>query len=101
MIIITGTVVIDPTKRDEAIRIGCEHSARSRAEEGCISHNCYFDAEDANRIHFFEQWRDMDAVQRHFAVPESGTFVQQIGGLAIIPPEISIFSAKPIEGAPF
>ncbi|WIW94908.1 hypothetical protein [Altererythrobacter rubellus] len=43
MIIITGTVVIDPTKRD--------------------------DAEDANRIHFFEQWRDMDTVQRHFAVP--------------------------------
>jgi len=43
----------------------------------------------------------MDAVQRHFAVPESGTFFQQIGGLAIIPPEISIFSAKPIEGAPF
>ncbi|MBT8389071.1 MAG: antibiotic biosynthesis monooxygenase [Altererythrobacter sp.] len=101
MIVITGTVSLDPNERDAALRLGCEHSARSRVEEGCVSHNCYIDAEDANRMHFFEQWRDMEAVQMHFAVPESGAFVQQIGALAIAPPEISIYSAKPIEGAPF
>ncbi|MBO6945948.1 putative quinol monooxygenase [Altererythrobacter sp.] len=101
MIIITGTISLDPAKRDEAIKLGCEHSTRSRAEDGCISHNCYIDAEDANRMHFFEQWRDMDAVKAHFAVPESGAFVGEISELASGPPAISIFEAKPIDGAPF
>ena len=101
MIIITGAVSLDPAKRDEAIRLGCEHSARSRTEDGCITHNCYIDAEDANRMHFFEQWRDMDTVKAHFAVPESGAFVREVGALATAPPERAIYSADPIEGAPF
>lgn len=101
MIIITGTVSLDPAKRDEAINLGCEHSARSRAEDGCISHNCYLDAEEANRMHFFEQWRDMDAVKAHFAVPESGEFVREVAALASAPPEIAIYAADTIEGAPF
>ena len=101
MIIITGSVSLQPDRRDEAIALGCEHSARSRDEDGCVSHNCYIDAEDDNRLHFFEQWRDMNAVQKHFAVPESGEFVQRIAAFAVAAPEIAIYSANPIEGAPF
>lgn len=101
MIIITGTVALDPAKRGEALKLGCEHSARSRTEDGCISHNCYVDAEDGNRMHFFERWRDMETVQKHFAVPDSGNFVREVAALASAPPEIAIYSAEPIEGAPF
>ena len=101
MIIITGHIQLQPDRREAAITLGCEHSARSRAEAGCLSHNCYLDAEDENRLHFFEQWRDMAAVRKHFAVPESGAFVQQIAALASVPPEIAIYSAEEIEGAPF
>ncbi len=101
MIIITGHVQIRPGMREQAIEIGCEHSARSRAEAGCLSHNCHLDAEDENRLHFFEQWRDMAAVQKHFAVPESGAFVQQIAALASAPPKIAIYSAEQVEDAPF
>ena len=96
MIIITGSVSLQPDRRDEAIALGCEHSARSRDEDGCVSHNCYIDAEDDNRLHFFEQWRDMDAVQKHFAVPESGAFVREIGALAIGAPEIAIYHSQEI-----
>lgn len=101
MIIITGSIQLQPDQREAAIALGCEHSARSRAEDGCLSHNCYIDAEDANRLHFFEQWRDMAAVQKHFAVPESGEFVQQVGAMASAAPEIAIYSAEAIEGKPF
>lgn len=101
MIIITGTVALDPAKRDEALKLGCEHSARSRTEDGCVSHNCYIDAEDENRMHFFEQWRDMEVVKAHFAVPESGAFVSQVAALASSPPKIAIYQAEPIKGAPF
>ncbi len=99
MIIVTGSVSLDPAQREAAIALGCEHSGRSRGEDGCLSHNCYVDAEDANRLHFFEQWSDMEAVQKHFAVPESGDFVRQISALATTKPQIRIFNAEGVDGA--
>jgi len=101
MLIITGEVELNPEHRDEAIQLEIEHSTLSRDEPGCISHNCYLDAEDENRLHFFERWADTAAVQIHFAVPESGAFVQQIGKLAASPPTIEILDANKVEGAPF
>lgn len=101
MIIITGTVRLKPETREDAVRLGCEHSARSRGEPGCLAHNCYVDAEDELRMHFFEKWADEAAVKQHFAVPESRTFVGTISAFASAPPKIGIFAAKAIEGAPF
>ncbi|MBX7496066.1 antibiotic biosynthesis monooxygenase [Qipengyuania sp. 6B39] len=94
MIIITGTVELTPEGREEGLRLGCEHSARSRAEAGCISHNCYEDAERPGRMHFFEKWESLDAVRAHFAVPESGGFIREIGRLSAARPVIEMFSAE-------
>ena len=63
MIIITGSAAIRPEHRSEALVLGVEHSARSRAEPGCIAHNCHVDAEDPNRIVFVEEWADTAAVK--------------------------------------
>ena len=93
MIIITGGAAIKPEYLAEAAALGVEHSARSRAEPGCIAHNCHVDAEDANRVVFVELWSDMAAVQVHFAVPESGAFVRQLGAIAVGRPEMKIFEA--------
>lgn len=62
MIIITGSAIIRPEHVAEALALGIEHSARSRAEPGCIAHNCHIDAEDPARIVFVEEWADMAAV---------------------------------------
>ena len=97
MIIITGSVSVPDENRAEAIRLGCEHSARSRSEPGCVSHNCHVDAEDPSRIHFFERWQDMASVQAHFGVPESGDFVRRMAQLSTSPPEMQIYQAEPIE----
>lgn len=94
MIIITGSATIRPEHVDEALQLGIEHSARSRAEPGCIAHNCHVDAEDPARIVFIEQWADMAAVKTHFAVPASGEFVGQLGGWAEAAPVMQLFSAE-------
>ena len=93
MIIITGGAAKKPEHLAEAAALGVKHSARSRAEPGCIAHNCHIDAEDANRIVFVELWDDMAAVQVHFAVPESGAFVRQLGAFAAGRPEIHLYEA--------
>lgn len=96
MIIITGSVDLEPHDRKEGFRLGCEHSARSRSEPGCLSHNCYEDAEQRGRMHFFEKWESAEAVQAHFALPASRTFIAAISGMAIDTPKIEIYSAQPV-----
>ena len=97
MIIITGSAIIHPEHFAAALALGVEHSARSRAEPGGVAHNCHTDAEDASRIVFVEQWADMAAVQVHFAVPESGEFVRQLGAYAVGRPEMRIFEATELQ----
>ena len=95
-IIITGSAMLKPESRDAAIALGAEHSARSRAEPGCIAHNVHIDAEDARRLVFLELWDDLAAVKVHFAVPASGAFVRTLSGMADGPPEMRIFDAKDV-----
>lgn len=97
MIVITGSVQLRPEHLDAAIALGIEHSRRSRAEPGCIAHNCHIDAEDPCRIVFVEEWADMTAVKQHFAVPESGEFVRAMTAMAIAAPEMKLLEACEIK----
>ncbi len=94
MIIITGTVQGRPDSIDELIAASLEHVHRSRAEPGCISHAVHRDVEDENRLVFFEQWADLDAVRTHFAVPESSSFVIAAGELAVGRPTMHLYDAE-------
>jgi quinol monooxygenase YgiN len=97
MIVITGSVQLRPEHLDAAIALGIEHSRRSRAEPGCISHNCHIDAEDPGRIVFVEEWADMAAVKQHFAVPGSREFVRAMTAMAVAPPEMKLLEAREIK----
>ncbi|RZV34121.1 MAG: antibiotic biosynthesis monooxygenase [Sphingomonadaceae bacterium] len=99
MIIITGSVTVQTDKREEALALGCEHSARSRKETGCIAHNCHVDAENPLRLHFFEKWEDAASVKAHFAVPESRQFMQQMGAFAKAAPDLKIYRAEAVDPA--
>lgn len=94
MIIITGGIVVRSEHRAEALAICIAHSRRSRAEPGCLAHNCHSDAENPDRIVFVEEWADMAAVQAHFAVPESSEFVRALSALSDERPKMQIFSAQ-------
>lgn len=85
-----------PECRDAAIVLGAEHSARSRAEPGCIAHNVHVDAEDASRLVFVERWADMAAVKTHFAMPESGAFVRDLVKLANGAPWMRVFEGSEV-----
>ncbi|MFM5949218.1 MAG: putative quinol monooxygenase [Novosphingobium sp.] len=97
MIVITGSVQIRPEHRDAALALGVEHSRRSRAEPGCLAHNCHIDAEDPNRIVFLEEWAEMAAVKQHFAVPASGEFVRALTAMAVSAPEMKLLDAREIK----
>jgi quinol monooxygenase YgiN len=96
MIIITGSAIIRPEHVNEALKLGVEHSVRSRSEPGCIAHNCHIDAENPQRIVFIEEWADMAAVKTHFSVPASGEFVRMLGGWAEGAPDMKMYAAEKV-----
>ena len=96
MIIISASFTVPAARRAEIIALCAEHSARSRAEPGCISHHIHADCEDPDRLFFHEEWQDGAAVAAHFAVPESGAFVARLSELVGERPKIGIYRAEAV-----
>jgi quinol monooxygenase YgiN len=69
MIIVTGSVTAKPGSFEALLEACQAHVLRSRAEDGCISHAVRIDSEDPMKLVFFEEWRDMPALQAHFVTP--------------------------------
>lgn len=66
MIIIAGTVRIDPAKREAAQDVIRAVITKSREEDGCIEYNYAVDVLDTSIVHVYEIWRDEKALQAHF-----------------------------------
>ncbi len=96
MIVVWGSIEAIEGKLDAATQLSLEHVHRSRQEPGCISHHVHIDVENRNRLTFFEEWTDMAALQTHFAVPESGQFVERLSKLAVAPPKMKIFESTQV-----
>ncbi len=96
MIIITASIPTTAANREDIIALCCEHSARSRAEPGCISHNIHADCEDPTRLFFHEEWEDEAAVAAHFHVPESSEFVTRLTLLVGDRPVIRIYRVEEV-----
>ena len=94
MLIVIGHVITSPETAAEITRLCTEHSARSRAEPGCLAHNVHADCEDPSRLVFVEQWADEAALKAHFAVPESNAFVKAIRALSPARTHMTVDSAE-------
>ena len=94
MIIIIGHIITSPETAAETTRLCTEHSARSRAEPGCLAHNVHADCEDPARLVFVERWAYMDALRAHLALPESQAFVREMRALSPAPTERKIYMAE-------
>jgi quinol monooxygenase YgiN len=91
MILVTGSVRVQPDRLDEAIALSLEHVHRSRLEPGCLLHSVHRDVEDDHRLVFLEHWADRDALDTHFRVPASNQFVKELSAIAAEPPDIQIY----------
>jgi quinol monooxygenase YgiN len=99
MIIVTGSVLTNADNRAAIEAEGVAHCRRSRAEPGCIAHNCHYDVEHPERLVFVEKWADAAALLAHFAVPESGAFVRAIAALSTEAPGMEIYISEKIDPA--
>ncbi|MGI9590981.1 MAG: putative quinol monooxygenase [Myxococcota bacterium] len=83
MLVIAGTIRIDPAKQSEAIPAALEVMEATRAESGCISY-CFTAAlADPGLIHVFEEWESPEALDAHFKTPHMAKFQQEMAGFGI------------------
>ena len=83
MIVIAGRVVIDPAKREEAVRAALEMMEETAKEPGCISYTFSADLADAGTFRLFEEWESAQALDAHFATPHMARFGAAIGQLGV------------------
>lgn len=99
MIIVAGSVVAGQGNRARLIEISLAHVRRSRGEAGCLEHGVAVDAENADRLVFFERWRDREALLAHFALAASREFAAEATRLAAAPPVLRIYGAEEISAS--
>ena len=67
MIIIAGTIDLDPDRRQEALEEACALMGETRDQKGCQHYLWAADGFVPGRIYVYEQWDDSDALASHYA----------------------------------
>jgi quinol monooxygenase YgiN len=69
MILIAGTVDVDPQQRESALEAGRELFEATRAQAGCLDYVWAADLATPGRIYVYERWADEPSLAAHFAGP--------------------------------
>ena len=69
MIIVAGTIRIDPDKRETFLPHAQKMMAATRQEAGCRVYSYAFDVEDAGLVRIYEEWESRGHLEAHFKVP--------------------------------
>jgi quinol monooxygenase YgiN len=65
MLIVAGTIDIDPDQRADFLRGREEAVLAARKEPGCIEYAFSADSVDPGRVRIFERWEDKEALAAH------------------------------------
>ena len=79
MIVISGTIPINPAKRDEATAAAVIMQNATMEESGCNAYRFSFAVDDPNLVCIQEEWVDQAALDAHFASPHMAVFGGQMG----------------------
>lgn len=97
MVVISGKFTVKPERKADMIRLATALFPPSRAETGCISYNCYQQADDQNAFLFFEEWASQEAIDRHFETPHFKKFMADFPSMIVGTPVIKIYSVSGVK----
>jgi quinol monooxygenase YgiN len=99
MLLVIGRVKCDPENREELIALLEQMQNDSRREEGCIRYGFFAAVEDEHSFIAVEEWKDREALDRHFAEPHLQEFATKLLELVSERPEVAIHEVS--ESSPF
>ena len=83
MIIVAGTIEVDPADRDAFLQGRADAVRATRSEPGCIEYAFSADVIDPGLVRIFEIWESGDALTTHLEVLASQQSQTSGGGPAI------------------
>jgi len=83
MIVVAGTIQLDPAHKDAATAAAIEMMKATRAETGNIEYVFTWDLAEEGLVRVFEQWQDQAALEAHFEAPHMKAFIGKMGTLGI------------------
>lgn len=94
MIVISGTIVIDPANTDAAVAAIAELEAATRAEDGNIEYGFWLSHSEPGTFHVFEEWADEDAVNAHMGSDHMAAFLGAAGSFGITSTNLSRYDVS-------
>lgn len=83
MIIVAGTIRIDPDKREAFLPHAKTMLAATRKEVGCRVYSYAFDVEDAGLVRIYEEWETRAHLDAHFKVPHMADWRAAIEAIGV------------------
>lgn len=79
MILVTGTIDVDPAQRTAFIEAATTLMGPTRAEAGCEAYTFSADLEDEGRFHVSERWVSEPEMDAHMRSPHLAEFMGAVG----------------------
>ncbi|MBI1406680.1 MAG: antibiotic biosynthesis monooxygenase [Caulobacter sp.] len=93
MIIVMGTVRIDPAMVETLRPAMTAMTAASRAEAGCLTYAYALDLLEPGLVRVSELWTDRAALQAHFQTPHMAVWRQALSGAGLKDRDIKLYEA--------
>ena len=88
MIIIAGTIEIDPDQREAALAAGQPHIEGALTQDGCEAYTWAAD-HVPGRVQVFERWTGEEQLAAHFRGPHYLAMLQTMGAHGLIRADVS------------
>ena len=91
MIIIAGTVDVDPEQRAAALDAGRPHVDGALTQKGCVAYSWSSDPHIPGRIHVYERWDSEQDLAAHLAGPHYLAMRDTIGAHGMVASDVAKF----------
>jgi quinol monooxygenase YgiN len=96
MIIVAGTITIDPEEFDAYQAIARPMIEATLAEDGCHTYNFAQSVIDPAKIVIYEAWESMAHLEAHFVVPHMATFQAAMKTLSVSGRDLKAYEADAV-----
>lgn len=83
MLIVAGTINIDPADADTLRAAAATMMEATQQERGCIEYVFSVSVADPGNVQVFEVWESTEDLEKHFTVPHMATFRSILSEIAI------------------
>ena len=83
MLIVAGSIQVDPRDVDRLRAAATEMMVATRREPGCIDYVFSISVDDPGSVQIFESWETGEDLEKHFEMPHMATFRTALADITI------------------